>query len=102
MHRTLTDATTRGGIKPSNPFVRGKAPKLVVDLTDYGYQYAGIRPLGDTGDAHPRLSLHPAVPSDPPVVSETGLALDAGHIWVPMDDDTTMVFNWSSARKTAN
>ena len=47
MHRLLTEHSTRGGFKPSNPFVRGKAPKLVVDITDYGYQYAGIRPLGD-------------------------------------------------------
>jgi len=95
MHRTLTDATTRGGIKPSNPFVRGKAPKLVVDLTDYGYQYAGIRPLGDA-EMHIRayhfiLPFHQIRPS----VSETGQQLDAGHIWVPMDDVTTMVFNWS-------
>ena len=47
LHRLLTDNSTRGGIKPSSPFVRGKAPKLVVDVTDYGYLYAGIRPLGD-------------------------------------------------------
>ena len=26
LHRLLTDSSTRGGIKPSNPFVRGKAP----------------------------------------------------------------------------
>jgi phthalate 4,5-dioxygenase len=94
MHRTLTDATTRGGIKPSNPFVRGKAPKLIVDLTDYGYQYSGIRPLGDT-ETHIRsyhfiLPFHQIRPSN----SETGAPLDAGHIWVPMDDENTMVFNW--------
>ena len=29
-----------------------------------------------------------------PSKSETGLPLDAGHIWVPMDDDNTMVYNW--------
>jgi len=45
LHRLLTDNSTRGGIKPSNPFVRGKAPNLVVDVTDYGYLYAGVRPL---------------------------------------------------------
>ena len=28
LHRLLTDNSTRGGIKPSSPFVRGKAPKL--------------------------------------------------------------------------
>ena len=48
LHRLLTDNSTRGGMKPSSPFVRGKAPKLVVDVTDYGYLYAGIRPLGDS------------------------------------------------------
>ena len=68
MHRLLTRQRRRAaGIKPSNPFVRGKAPKLVVDITDYGYQYAGIRPLRRRRDAHPHLSLHPAVPSDPAV-----------------------------------
>ena len=67
LHRLLTDNSTRGGIKPSSPFVRGKAPKLVVDVTDYGYLYAGIRPLGECGGAHPQLPFHHAVPSDPPV-----------------------------------
>ncbi|MGD0433997.1 MAG: Rieske 2Fe-2S domain-containing protein [Acetobacteraceae bacterium] len=94
MHRTLTDETTRGGIKPSNPFVRGKAPTLIVDLTDYGYQYSGIRALGDS-ETHIRayhyvLPFHQIRPS----VSETGAPMDAGHIWVPMDDDNTMVYNW--------
>ena len=46
--RCITENTTRGGFKPSNPFVAGKAPKLVVDLTNYGYQYAGVRSLGET------------------------------------------------------
>ena len=94
MHRVLTETTTRGGFKPSNPFVRGKAPKLVVDLTDYGYQYAGIRALGDT-EQHVRayhfiLPFHQIRPS----LSETGAPMDAGHMWVPIDDETTMVFNW--------
>jgi phthalate 4,5-dioxygenase oxygenase subunit len=94
MHRLLTDKSTRGGIKPSNPFVRGKAPKLVVDITDYGFQYAGIRPLGET-DMHIRtyqfiMPFHQIRPS----TTESGAPSVAGHIWVPMDDDTTMVYNW--------
>ena len=94
MHRALTETTTRGGFKPSNPFVRGKAPKLVVDLTDYGYQYSGIRELGPD-DVHIRayhfiLPFHQIRPSK----SESGAPMDAGHCWVPMDDETTMVFNW--------
>ena len=93
LHRLLTDSSTRGGLKPSNPFVRGKAPNLVVDLTDYGYQYAGIRPL-DPGSVHIRtyhfiLPFHQIRPSQTP----HGLVV-AGHMWVPMDDDNTMVYNW--------
>jgi phenylpropionate dioxygenase-like ring-hydroxylating dioxygenase large terminal subunit len=80
LHRLLTDNSTRGGMKPSSPFVRGRAPHLVVDLTDYGYQYAGIRPLGDS-DMHIRtyhfiLPFHQIRPSK----SESGLPMDAGHI----------------------
>jgi phenylpropionate dioxygenase-like ring-hydroxylating dioxygenase large terminal subunit len=95
MHRLLTENSTRGGFKPSNPFVAGKAPKLVVDITDYGYQYAGIRPLGDS-DVHIRtyqfiLPFHQIRPHK----MERGHPGEAGHCWVPIDDHTTMVFNWS-------
>src|SRR5690349_20336171 len=48
LHRLLTTTSSRPGFKPTNPFVRAKAPTLVVDLTDYGYQYASIRPLDET------------------------------------------------------
>jgi phthalate 4,5-dioxygenase oxygenase subunit len=94
LHRVIAPGSNRPGFKPANPFVRGKAPRLVVDLTDYGYQYAGIRPL-DEADVYIRtyhfiLPFHQIRPSrtdgDAPAV--------AGHIWVPMDDETTMVFNW--------
>jgi hypothetical protein len=94
LHRLLTDNSTRGGIKPSSPFVRGNAPHLVVDITDYGYQYAGLRPLGDS-DMHIRtyhfiMPFHQIRPS----TSESGQPMDAGHIWVPIDDETCMVYNW--------
>ena len=94
LHRLLTDNSPRGGIKPSSPFVRGKAPNLVVDITDYGYLYAGIRPLGDS-DVHIR-SYHFVLPFHQirPSRSQSGLPADAGHIWVPMDDENSMVYNW--------
>jgi phenylpropionate dioxygenase-like ring-hydroxylating dioxygenase large terminal subunit len=94
LHRALTDNTTRGGIRPSSPFVRGKAPRLVVDVTDYGYLYAGIRPLGEA-DVHIR-SYHFVMPFHQirPSRTNSGLASDAGHIWVPMDDHNVMVYNW--------
>jgi phenylpropionate dioxygenase-like ring-hydroxylating dioxygenase large terminal subunit len=94
LHRLLTTDTTRPGFKPDNPFVRGKAPKLEVDLTDYGYRYAGVRPL-DEASFHVRtyhfiLPFHQIRPSR----SEGGVPLVAGHMWVPIDDENTMVYNW--------
>jgi phthalate 4,5-dioxygenase len=67
---------------------------LEVDVTDYGYSYAGIRPLGER-EVHVRayhfiLPFHQIRPSR----TDDGVPLVAGHIWVPMDDATTMVYNW--------
>jgi len=94
LHRLITTDSTRPGFKPTNPFVRGKAPVIEVDTTDYGYQYAGVRPL-DEASLHVRtyhliLPFHQIRPSQ----TERGNPLVAGHVWVPMDDETTMVYNW--------
>jgi phenylpropionate dioxygenase-like ring-hydroxylating dioxygenase large terminal subunit len=94
MHRLLTTETKRPGFRPDNPFVRGKAPTLALDVTDYGYRYAGIRPL-DEGRIHVRtyhyiMPFHQIRPSR----SEGGVPLIAGHTWVPIDDENTMVYNW--------
>jgi phenylpropionate dioxygenase-like ring-hydroxylating dioxygenase large terminal subunit len=94
LHRLLTMETTRPGFKPDNPFVRGKPPTLALDVTDYGYQYAGIRTL-DEARIHVRtyhyiMPFHQIRPSR----SESGVPLVAGHTWVPIDDENTMVYNW--------
>jgi nitrite reductase/ring-hydroxylating ferredoxin subunit len=94
LHRAITRDTKRPGLRPKDPFVRGKAPTLEVDVMDYGYRYAGIRPLDET-DIHVRayqfiLPFHQIRPSR----ADDGTPLVAGHIWVPMDDVTTMVYNW--------
>src|SRR5262249_33105241 len=92
LHRLLTNSSRRGGFKPANPFVRGKAPTLVVDLTDYGYQYAGIRPLDETSvhirTYHFILPFHQIRPS----VSDNGAPRVAGHIGLPRDAEKTMAY----------
>src|ERR1044072_6337980 len=85
MHRLLTVDSKRPGLKPISRFGRGRAPKLEIDVTDYGYQYAGVRPL-DEGSVHVRtyhfiLPFHQIRPSR----SEGGVRLVAGHMWVPSD-----------------
>src|SRR5438105_10057766 len=49
LHRTITANTSRPGVNVRSAFVRGSAPKLEVDLTDYGYRYFGIRELPEGG-----------------------------------------------------
>ena len=53
LHRVLTTDSSRPGFKPGDPFVVGKAPTLELDITDYGYRYAGLRPL-QGGETHIR------------------------------------------------
>jgi len=104
LHRALRAASNRPGIDPRSPFVRGGAPKLEVDATEYGYRYFGIRQMPEGGKyvrgyhyVMPFTQLRPA--------SLFGTGLDAqgndagpGHFWVPMDDDTCMVWNFAYSR----
>jgi phthalate 4,5-dioxygenase len=100
LHRALRATTARPGIDPRSPFVRGGPPTLEVDLTDYGYRYAGIRKMPEGGTyvrayhyVMPFTQLRPAslfgagMPVDP---TDAG----PGHFWVPMDDHTSMVWNF--------
>ena len=75
-------------------------PVLEVDMTEYGYRYAGVRKMPEGGRyvrayhyVMPFTQLRPS--------SLFGAALSAdtrdsgpGHFWVPMDDHTCMVWNF--------
>ena len=99
LHRVLDPASSRPGFKTTDPFVQGRAPVLELDVTDYGYRYAGLRPL-EGGDRHVRayhfiLPFHQIRPAR--TAPGRGYSGAAGHIWVPMDDETTVVFNWEQS-----
>jgi hypothetical protein len=67
------------------------SPIVEVVPTDYGFSYAGIRPLGDEGNYvrayHWIMPFHSYLP---------GGGGNGGHVWIPMDDETTMVYNRSA------
>jgi len=98
LHRTISATTSKAGVPLLGPFVRGKAPTLEVDVTDYGYRYAGIRPLED-GQTYVR-TYHYVMPFTqirPQQFRFPGSGERpkiAGHFWVPMDDENCMVWNW--------
>jgi phthalate 4,5-dioxygenase oxygenase subunit len=75
------------------PYVRAGAPRLVVDITDYGYQYTGIPRLGIPKCI--ACTYHYILPFHQ-IRAASNKARDwddAGHAWVPIDDETRMVYN---------
>jgi hypothetical protein len=100
LHRALTASGRRPGIDPRSPFVRGGPPTLDVDMTEYGYRYAGIRKLPEGGKyvrayhyVLPFTQLRPASLFGATLVDSPSDA-GPGHFWVPMDDHTCMVWNF--------
>lgn len=84
-----------------------RSPRLEVERTDYGYYYVSTRALKD-GSSYARL-YHYVMPNqqmrsgtvkflagagdeDPHAVPKMD-----GHLWVPMDDEHTCVYNWTCA-----
>jgi hypothetical protein len=84
------------GMKYSSDNPRGRAnnvsqaPLVQVVPTDYGYSYGGIRDMGAEGTNHVR-GYHWVMPWNQIRALSGG---NAGHMWVPMDDYTTMTYNW--------
>ena len=94
LHRVMKADSTKGGYKLDSNFAKGSAPKVEVDVTDYGYRYVGIRAL--PGDEKFVRSYHFVMPFHQirPSVRKAGPII-SGHMWVPIDDENCMVWNWS-------
>ena len=94
LHRRLREGTDQPGIDPSHPLLRGRAPAVVVETTDYGYRYFGVREL-DADEVYVR-GYHFVMPFTQirPGADFTGGDLVAGHMWAPTDDEHCMVYNW--------
>lgn len=80
---------------------RARDPRLEVERTDYGFRYAGIRDLGEEGNYIRMyqfvLPFHQFRSHQ--IVRRAGggresIPLIKGHMWVPMDDENTAVYNW--------
>jgi len=74
------------------------APRLDVEPTDYGYYYVSNRTLAeDRKYIRIYQYLMPAQQMRPSIVSSSGARQPVptidGHIWVPIDDESTFVYN---------
>ncbi|HXP94484.1 MAG TPA: Rieske 2Fe-2S domain-containing protein [Candidatus Binatia bacterium] len=74
------------------------APRLEVERTDYGYTYAGIREIGDQHYVRAYHYFMPAQQMRGRVIGRKGgmekTPTISGHIWVPVDEGATNVYNW--------
>ena len=79
---------------------RSTAPYLEVEQTNYGYTYSSVRPLSkDEGNYvrtyHYVLPFHQLRAGQVGRSGEPVQPRSSGHCWVPIDDENTMVFNWT-------
>ena len=98
LHRRISETTTRPGISLKTNLAKAEAATVEVDRTDYGYRYAGIRSLGDKGNLirsyHYVMPFHQLRPLQFGLLGQEPRQLIAGHMWVPIDDENCMVYNW--------
>lgn len=94
LHRTFKADSSSPGYTPETPWVRVASPRMEVELTDYGHCYVGAWPLNER-EQHIR-AYHFVMPFHQlrPSFTAAGHDAVAGHMWVPMDDVTCMVYNW--------
>ncbi len=98
LHRLL-DPSSRANRATERYRARAVAPKLEVLTTDYGFTYAGVRTLPDDGSQYVR-AYHFVMPFHQMRAYEgyAGRPLIQGHMWVPIDDEQTWVYNWMYTR----
>jgi phthalate 4,5-dioxygenase oxygenase subunit len=79
---------------------RDRAPRIDIEVTDYGYYYVSTRNAGP--DSHYIRVYHYIMPAQQMranvVAREGGRAKVPkfdGHIWLPIDDEHTLVYNWT-------
>ena len=96
LHRRFTGG--RAGLEGLR--AKATAAKLEVNLTSYGYTYASIRTL-DEGEGKYVRTYHYVMPNHQ-IRAIQGYTADtkvqkfkiAGHVWVPVDDEHCMTWNW--------
>jgi phthalate 4,5-dioxygenase oxygenase subunit len=84
------------------------APRTEVEPTDYGYRYISTRNVGEARRyvrvyhyVRPNQQMRGAftlLHADKNNDDPHGTPKSDGHLWVPIDDEHTMVYNWACAR----
>ena len=85
----------------NNLFTRDGAPRIDVHETDYGYYYVATRNNDESRDfvrvyqyTMPFQQMRPNVTATGLYGRNSSVPRYDGHIWVPIDDEQTHVYNW--------
>lgn len=77
-----------------------RSPRLDVERTSYGFRYAGIRDVGEIGNyvriyqfvlPFQQFRSSRIVKTDG---QRAAIPQNRGHMWVPVDDENTIIYNW--------
>jgi hypothetical protein len=99
-HATILHNVTIGDLSWLEDYER-TTPKLDVKLTDYGFQYSGIRQVDGRHWVRVYQYIMPVTQVRGRIAPVRGekqppkIPLINGHYWVPIDDVTVSVFNFS-------
>jgi phenylpropionate dioxygenase-like ring-hydroxylating dioxygenase large terminal subunit len=97
LHRSIGDGQRRTLTRKMQ--VRTIPPKEEVDTTDYGFVYASVRSLGEEGSyvrmLHYVMPFHEYFPNQLGDEFEHKKPIVRGHMFVPMNDENCMVYNWA-------
>ena len=96
LHTTLTPETKRAGL--GGMWTVPVPLRDEVEVTDYGHAYASMRPMPGNRKwvkvYHWVMPCHTFFPFELGGDGETLQPIVNGHMFVPMDDGNTMVYNW--------
>jgi hypothetical protein len=95
LHKVLTEQTRRPGLR--GLWTKPLVTRDEVVLTSYGHCYGSLRPIDDNTSwakvYHYVMPFTTCFPYELPD-GQTYKPWLNGHIFVPMDDENTMVYNW--------
>ena len=91
LHRALRPGNPDEGMSPQSTLATGGAPRLEVDVTDYGYRYFSVR-KGHSGGSV--VKGYQFVMPWTQIRAGGGDAVQ-GHSCVPMNDESCRVWSWT-------
>jgi phthalate 4,5-dioxygenase oxygenase subunit len=101
LHRNLTHKTTRSGLVADGAYLRSSTAPLEIELTNYGFCYAAIRPLSE-GKKFVHINHYVMPFHQMRLVTSKGefkSSMMEGHMQVPTDDENCMDYVWRYSSK---